>query len=160
MDWKGKGVQEVIILSPVYLTYIWSRSWDILGWMNHKLESRFPEEISTTSGIHDTTLIAESKEKLKSLLMRVKGEWNSWIVKNSAFKKLRSWHPVPSFQSKENGEKWKQWQILFSWAPKSLHRVSAAMKLKDSCFLEENYNKHRHHAIKQGHHFADKGPNG
>ena len=35
-------------------------------------------------------------------------------------------------------EKWKQWQILFSWAPKSLQTVTAAMKLKETCFLEEN----------------------
>ena len=42
--------------------------------MNHKLESRLPEEISTTSDTHDTTLMAESEEKLKSLLIRVKGE--------------------------------------------------------------------------------------
>ena len=34
-------------------------------------------------------------------------------------------------------EKWKQWQTLFSWAPKSLWMVTAAMKLKDSCSLEE-----------------------
>ena len=35
------------------------------------------------------------------------------------------------------GKKWKQWQTLFSWAPKSLQTVTAAMKLKDACFLEE-----------------------
>ena len=35
------------------------------------------------------------------------------------------------------GKQWKQWQILFSWAPKSLQMVTAAMKLKDSCSLEE-----------------------
>ena len=35
------------------------------------------------------------------------------------------------------GEQWKQWQTLFSWAPKSLQMVTAAMKLKDACFLEE-----------------------
>ena len=34
-------------------------------------------------------------------------------------------------------EKWKQWQTLFSWAPKSLQMVTAAMKLKDTCSLEE-----------------------
>ena len=34
-------------------------------------------------------------------------------------------------------EKWKQWQILFSWAPKSLQTVAAAMKLKETCSLEE-----------------------
>ena len=41
-------------------------------WMKHKLESRLPGEISTTSDIHDTTLMAESEEQHKSLLMRVK----------------------------------------------------------------------------------------
>ena len=35
------------------------------------------------------------------------------------------------------GVKWKQWQILFSWAPKSLQTVIAGVKLKDACFLEE-----------------------
>ena len=34
-------------------------------------------------------------------------------------------------------KKWKQWQILFSWAPKSLWTVTTAMKLKDACFLKE-----------------------
>ena len=43
--------------------------------MNHKLESRLPGERSTTSDMQiDTTLMAESEEELKSLLMRVKGE--------------------------------------------------------------------------------------
>ena len=47
----------------------------MLGWMNHKLESRFLGEISTISGMQMiTTLMAESKEELKSLLMKVKEE--------------------------------------------------------------------------------------
>ena len=36
-----------------------------------------------------------------------------------------------------DGEKWKQWQILFSWAQKSLQMVTTAMKLKDVCSLED-----------------------
>ena len=36
-----------------------------------------------------------------------------------------------------DGKQWKQWQTLFSWAPKSLQMVIAAMKLKDACSLEE-----------------------
>jgi len=43
--------------------------------------------------------------------------------------------PVTSWQIE--GEKWKQWQILFSWAPKSLQVVTEAMKLKHACSLEE-----------------------
>ena len=41
------------------------------------------------------------------------------------------------------GKQWKQWQTLFSWAPKSLQMVTEAMKLKDTCSLEENYDRHR-----------------
>ena len=48
-------------------------SFELLGWMKHKLESRLPGEISITSDYaDDTTLMAESEEELKSLLMKVK----------------------------------------------------------------------------------------
>ena len=69
------------------------------GWMKHKLESTLPGEISITSDIQMTPpfLMAESKE-LKSLLMKVKKE--SEKVKNSIFRKLRSWYPVPSLHGK------------------------------------------------------------
>ena len=56
------------------------------------------------------------------------------------------------------GKKRKQWQTLFSWAPKSLWMLTAAMKLKDACFLEENYDKPRQCIRKQRHYLADKGP--
>ena len=46
----------------------------MLGWMKHKLESRLLGEISITSYADNTTLVAESKEELKSLLMKVKEE--------------------------------------------------------------------------------------
>ena len=46
----------------------------MLGWMKHKLESRLPGEISINREADDTTLIAESEEELKSLLMKVKKE--------------------------------------------------------------------------------------
>ena len=52
---------------------------------------------------------------------------------------------------------WKQWQILFSWAPKSLWTVTAAMKLEDAC-SSESCGKPRWCIKKQRHHFADKGP--
>ena len=47
----------------------------------------------------DTTLRAESEEKLKSLLMKVKEE-SEKVGLNSTFRKLRSWHPVPSLHGK------------------------------------------------------------
>ena len=52
----------------------------------------------------------------------------------------------------------KQCQTLFFWAPKSLWMVIGAMKLKDACFLEGNYDQPRQHIKKQRHFFANKGP--
>ena len=74
-----------------------------------------------------TTLMAESEEELKSLLMKVKEESGKVGLKLS-IQKLRSWHLVPSLHGKQKEKKWKLRQILFSWAPKSLRTVSAAMK--------------------------------
>ena len=83
----------------------------------------------------DTTLMAESEEDLKSILMRMKEESEKAGLKLN-IKKLRPWHPAPSYHGKQMGEKWKQWQTLFSRAPKSLWTVTAAMKLKDAGSLE------------------------
>ena len=55
-------------------------------------------------------------------------------------------------------KQWKQWQALFSRAPKSRQIVTATTKLKDTCSLEENYDQPRWHIKKQRHYFADKGP--
>ena len=77
----------------------------------------------------DTTLIAESKEELKSLLMKVKEESKKAILKLN----IMASSPIISCQT----DRKKKWQILFLWAPKSLQMVTAAMELKDACFLEE-----------------------
>ena len=56
------------------------------------------------------------------------------------------------------GKQWKQCQTLFFGAPNSLKMVTAAMKLKDTCFLEENYAQPRQHIKKQRHYLANKDP--
>ena len=61
---------KAIYCHPVYLTYMQSTSCEMLGWMKHKLESRLTGEISVTSDT--TTLMAESEEELKNLLMKMK----------------------------------------------------------------------------------------
>ena len=63
---------------------------------------------------------------------------------NSAFKKRRSWL-VASSHGNKKGKKWKQWQILFSWASKSLWIVTAAMKFKRCLLLGRSYDKPRQH---------------
>ena len=81
----------------------------------------------------DPTLMAEIKEELKSLLMKVKKESEKADLKFNNNKK-RLEHLVPSLQGKRR-KKWKQWETSFSWATKSLWMVTAAMKLKDACSL-------------------------
>ena len=56
------------------LIYMQSTSWETLDWKKHKLESGLPGEISNLRYADDTTLMAESKEELKSPLIKVKEE--------------------------------------------------------------------------------------
>ena len=56
------------------------------------------------------------------------------------------------------GKNWKEWQTLFSCAPKSLQMVTAAMKLKDVCFFEEKLWQTGQCIKKQRHYFANSGP--
>ena len=91
--------------------------------------------ISNLRCADDTSLIAESEEKLKSLLMKVKEESeNAGLKLNIQKMKITASSSVTLWQI--DGKKWKQWQILFSWAPKSLQKVTAVMKLNDACSLE------------------------
>ena len=80
--------------------------------------------------------MAESEEELKSLLMKVKEESEKVGLKlNIQETKIRASGPITSWQI--DGKQWKQWQTLFFEAPKSPQMVTAAMKLNDTCFLEE-----------------------
>ena len=71
----------------------------MLGWMKHKLESRLSGEINNLRYADDTTLMAESEEELKSLLMKVKEESEKVGLK-LRIQKVRSWHLVPSLHGK------------------------------------------------------------
>ena len=75
------------------------------GWMNNKLESRLPTEISTTSEMQCYHSKAESEEKLKRLLMRVKDESEKAGFKLKIRKtKIMASSPITSWQI---GKKWK-----------------------------------------------------
>ena len=66
----GKEYVKAVYCHSANLTYMQSTSCEMQSWMKHKLESRLPGEISVTSD--NTTVMAESEEELKSLLMKVK----------------------------------------------------------------------------------------
>ena len=71
----GKEYVKAVYRHPAYLTYMQNTSCKMPGWMNHKLESRFPgRNINNLRYADDTTHMAESKEEQKSLLLKVKEE--------------------------------------------------------------------------------------
>ena len=85
----------------------------------------------------DTTLITESEEELKSLLMEVKEEGVKVGLKLNIQKtNIVAFSPITSWEiDGETIETMKD--FIFSWAPKSLQMVTAAMKFKDACSFEE-----------------------
>ena len=85
----------------------------------------------------DTTIVAESEEELKSLLMKVKGESEKVGLKFNIQKtKIMASGPFTSWEI--DGETVEIVSDFIFWAPKSLQMVTAAMKLKDAYSLEGN----------------------
>ena len=70
----GKEYVKAVYCHPAYVTYMQRRLCEMPGWLKHRLESGFQGEINNLRYADDTTLMAKSKEELKSLLIKVKEE--------------------------------------------------------------------------------------
>ena len=110
-----------------------STSWETTGLEEAQAGIKIARKnINNLRYVDDTTLMAESEEELKSLLMKVKVESEKVGLKLNIQKtKIMASGPITSWEI--DGKS----QTLFSWAPKSLQMVTAAMKLKDASSLEE-----------------------
>ena len=101
--------------------------------------------------------MAESKEELKSLLMRVKEESEKFGLKfNIQNTKIMASSPITSWQI--DGKTMETVRAYFFWTPKSLQMVTAVTKLKDAYPWKKSYNQPRQHIRKQRLYFANKGP--
>ena len=145
-DWfqTGKGVRQDCILSPCLFNFyaeyiIWNARLDEAS-AGIKIAGRNINNLRYA----DDTLMAESKEELKSLLMKVK-EQNETATS-----------PIISWQM--DGETVETVTDFIFGAPKWLQMLTAAMKLKDTCSLWKSYDQPRQHIKKQRHYFANKGP--
>ena len=109
----------------------------MLGWMKHKLESRFPGEIiNNLRYADDTTLMAESEEELKSLLMNVKEESEKVGLKLNIQKtKIMASGPITSWQI--DGERVETVADFIFLGSKITADGYCSMKLKDAYPLEE-----------------------
>ena len=138
-DWFQirKGVCQSCILSPCffnfYAEYIMQNSGLDEVQARIKIARR---NINDLRYAGDTTLIAESEEELKSLLMKVKEQSEKAGLKFNIQKtKIMASGPITSWQI--DGETVETVKDCFFWYPKSLQMVTAAIKLKDACSLVE-----------------------
>ena len=156
----GKEYAKAIYCHPAYLTYMQSTSCKMLGWMKHRLESSFQGEISITLDMQMTSpLWQKAKKEIKSLLMKVKEESESWLkTQHSKNKDHGIWsHHFMANKRGNNGNRDRP----FWGAPKSLQMVTAATKLKDVCSLgKKSYDQPRQCIKKQRHYFANKDQSG
>ena len=102
-DWFhiGKRVHQTMYCHPAYLTYMLSTSCKMPAWMNHKLESRLPGEISITSDMQMTPSLWQN---LKSLLMKAKEESEKVGLKLNIQKtKIMASSPITSWKIGKHG---------------------------------------------------------
>ena len=107
--WSGRSFLKIFILETFIVVSRWS-SFLLVAWLVMLIRS---------PRYQPTYLVANF----------------SFSRSNIQKTKIMASNPITLWQI--DGKQWKQWQTLFSWAPKSLQMVTAAMKLKDACSLEE-----------------------
>ena len=134
-----------------------SVSFEMLGWMNHNGIKIAGRNINNLRYADDTTLMPESKEKLKSLLTKVKEEsdkagWKLNIKKT----KIISSGPIPSWQI--DGEKVETVADFIFLGSKITSDDDCRHKIKILAPWEKSYDKPRQCIRKQRHHFTNKGP--
>ena len=96
---SGKEYVKVAYCFPAYLTCMQNASWEMLGWMKHKLESRLPGEISITPEMQMTPPLWQKEQELKHLLMKVKEESEKVGLKLNIQKtKILASSPITSWQ--------------------------------------------------------------
>uniref|UniRef100_A0A8B9XS22 RNA-directed DNA polymerase n=1 Tax=Bos mutus grunniens TaxID=30521 RepID=A0A8B9XS22_BOSMU len=159
-DWFqiGKGVRQGHILSPclfnIHAEYIVRNAGLDEAKAGIKIARR---NISNLRYADDTTLMAENKEELKSLLLKVKEESEKVCLKLNIQKtKIMASSPITSWQI--DGQTMETVTDFILGASKSLQMVTAAMKLKTLTPWKKSDDQSRQYIKKQRHYFANKGP--
>ena len=138
MNWFqiGKGVHQGCILSPCLFNlnaeYIMRNAGLEEAQAGIKIARR---NINNLRYADDATLMAESEEELKNLLMNMKESEKVGLKLNIQKTKIMASSPITSLQI--DGETMQTVADFIFWAPKSLQMLTAVMKLKDACLLEE-----------------------
>ena len=137
----GKEYVKTVYCHPAYLTYMQSISWEMLGWVKHKLESRLP---------------GESEEELKSLLMKVKEKSENFGLKLNIQKtKIMASGPIISWQI--DGETVEIVSDFIFWGSK-ITADGGCRNWKTLAPWKKSYDQPRQHIKKQRHYFVNKSP--
>ena len=156
---SGKECIEAVYCHPAYLTYMQNASCEMPGWMKHKPESRWLGDISMTSdNTDDTTHIAESEEKLNSLLLKVKEEGEKAGLKLNIQKtKIMASSPITSWQI--DGETMERVTDLIFLGSKITADGDCSHEIKRCLLLERKVMTNLDSILKkQRHYFANRGP--
>ena len=131
----GKEYIKLYIVTLLILTYMQSTSCKMPGWMKHKLELIFLGEISITSDMQMTLYGRKWRRTKEALDESGIEEWISWLKSQHS---ENEHHGIWShhFMGNRWGNSGNSVRLYFWGAPKSLHMVIAAMKLKDAYSLE------------------------
>ena len=117
-DWFKITQVKVVYCHPAYLAYMQSTSWEVLGWMKHKLESRLWGEISISSICRWHHPYGRKQRRTKEPLDESeREEWKSWLKLNIQKTKIMASGPIISWPI--DGEAMETKTLCF-WAPESL----------------------------------------
>ena len=134
----GNGYIKALYCHPAYWTYMQSTSWEMPGWMEVQAGISIAGRNTISSDMQMTPPYGRKQKGTKEPLDESEGgEWKSWLTQHSKKEDHGIWSHHFMANRWKQGRQWKQWGTLFSWAPKSLKMVTAAMKFKDTCSLEE-----------------------
>ena len=151
-----KEYDKAIYCHPAYLTSMQSTLCEVPLWINHKLESRLLGEISTTSDMYATTLMAESEEELKSVSMRVKEEIDVKASLKLNIQKTKIMASGPIFMANRRGKSSSSDRFSFLGLQNHCGQWLQPRNQKTLAPWKESYDKPRQCIKKQRHHLADK----
>ena len=150
---SGKEYIKAVYYHPTYLTRMQSTSWDMPGWMKHKLESRLLGEISITS---DTQMTPPLWQKVKSLLMKEEGEKAGLklIIQKT---KITTSGPITSWLIDAEITE-TQWQTLFLGLQNHCRWWLQPWNEKTLASWKKSYDQPRQYIKKQRHYFTNQSP--
>ena len=132
----GKEYVKAVCCHLAYLTYMQIASCEISDWMKHKLESRLQGEIPVSSDTKMTPPLWLKVKKTKEPLDENEREESAKVDLKLNIQKTNIMASGPITSWEMDGETVEMVADFLFWAPKSLQMVIAAMKLKDTYFLE------------------------